>query len=65
MIKLKLLKARLFERFFKDNEVFYVNGSENLPPPLTKQEEEEVFVSLEQGDEKCRERLVIHNLRAI
>ncbi len=64
LLRLKLIRARFFERFFK-GEVFYVNGSENLPPPLTKQEEEEVFSQMERGEEKCRERLVIHNLRLV
>ena len=32
VMKLKLL-------FMSENEVFYINGSETLPPPLTKDEE--------------------------
>lgn len=45
--------------------VFYVNGSENLPPPLTKEEEEGIFSELEKGNDKKREELVIHNLRLV
>ncbi len=50
---------------FYSQEVFYVNGSDNLPPPLTKSEEEKIFRELEQGEEKNREMLVIHNLRLV
>ena len=28
------------------SSVYYVNGSDTLPPPLTKQEEEAVFAAL-------------------
>jgi len=64
LLWLRKIRVRIFERLF-GSEVFYVNGSENLPPPLTKQEEEEVFRQLEQGNEKGREQLVIHNLRLV
>ena len=68
MNRLRLLfneiKKKLCERLLP-GEVFYVNGSENLPPPLTKSEEEKIFSEIEQGNEKSREQLVIHNLRLV
>ena len=48
-----------------ENELYYVNGSENLPAPLTKEEEEEILFLIEQGDESKREKLVVHNLRLV
>lgn len=45
--------------------MYYVNGSENLPPPLTKERENEIFGELEKGIETNRELLVIHNLRLV
>ena len=45
--------------------MFYVNGSENLPAPLTKEKENEIFLELEKGIETNRELLVIHNLRLV
>lgn len=45
--------------------MFYVNGPENLPPPLTKEKENEIFCELEKGVETNRELLVIHNLRLV
>lgn len=58
------IKAALRHKLYT-YEVYYVNGSENLPAPLTKQEEQEVFSELEKGNEQVRERLVVHNLRLV
>ena len=46
-------------------ELYYINGSENLPAPLTKEEEEEILLLIENGDESRREMLVVHNLRLV
>lgn len=55
-----VIKTRLFYE-----DVFYVNGPENLPPPLSKQEEAEIMNRIEQGDESAREPLIVHNLRLV
>ena len=49
----------------RDNNVFYINGSETLPPPLSKQEETEVLQRIAEGDESAREPLIVHNLRLV
>ena len=64
VLRLKEFKIKLLAKLFP-GEVHYVNGSDNLPAPLTKQEEQEVFNELENGNEKVRERLVVHNLRLV
>lgn len=46
-------------------DVFYINGPENLPPPLSKQEEADIMQRIEQGDETAREPLIVHNLRLV
>lgn len=46
-------------------EVYYVNGSDTLPPPLTKKEEEEVFAKLTDRDPEARNCLIVHNLRLV
>jgi len=45
--------------------VFYVGGSEALPPPLTKEEESEWLVKLTTDKEKAREVLIERNLRLV
>lgn len=46
-------------------EVYYVNGSDTLPPPLTKEEETEVFQRLLEDDVSARKKLITHNLRLV
>ncbi len=58
-----LRKIRLFFNF--DDEVFYINGSETLPPPLTKAEEADIMKKIVEGDDSAREELITHNLRLV
>lgn len=46
-------------------EVFYINGSDMLPSPLSRSEEEEVFQRLEKNDSEARNELIVHNLRLV
>ena len=46
-------------------EVFYVNGPDTLPPPLTRDEEEAVFAGLSACDPAARKKLIVHNLRLV
>lgn len=55
------LKERL-SRFF--GKVFYINGPDTLPPPLSPQEEAE-YVSRLGGDRTARDALIVHNLRLV
>jgi RNA polymerase sporulation-specific sigma factor len=45
--------------------VYYVNGADTLPPPLTKQEEQEIFARLTENDPTARKCLIEHNLRLV
>ncbi len=55
-----VIKTKLFYE-----DIFYVNGPENLPPPLSKQEESDIMRRIEEGDESAREPLIVHNLRLV
>ena len=48
-----------------ENEIFYINGNETLPPPLSKEEELAVMQKIINGDESAREPLIVHNLRLV
>ena len=66
MIKIKLLINKILEKLnFLRNEVYYVGGSEALPPPLKKDEEEELVDKLIRGDESIRDILIERNLRLV
>ncbi len=45
--------------------VFYIGGSDTLPPPLGKEAEEKAVAALEEGDEQARQLLIEHNLRLV
>ncbi len=47
------------------DEVYYINSPQMLPPPLSKEEEQEIIDRLQQGDIKSRDKLVEHNLRLV
>ena len=49
----------------KNNEIFYVGSLDNLPEPLTKEEEIIYVKKAEEGDTKAREILIEHNLRLV
>lgn len=40
-----------------ENEIFYINGSETLPPPLSKDEEQLIMQKIAKGDNKAREQI--------
>lgn len=49
----------------KGQQLFFINGTPSLPPPLTKEEENECFQKISNGDEHARNELIIHNLRLV
>ncbi len=46
-------------------EVFYINGPEKLPPPLSKEEEAQAFRLLSENSSAAKETLIVHNLRLV
>ncbi|UOE92919.1 RNA polymerase sporulation sigma factor SigE [Alkalihalobacillus sp. LMS39] len=68
MLKLKLTLAwqRLLVRLgIKSDEIYYIGGSEALPPPLTKEEEAHLLKKLPTGDKVARSMLIERNLRLV
>lgn len=61
-IQLLLLKIRFK---FGVDKVFYINGAETLPPPLSKAQEDEAFRQLELDEQGARQTLIVHNLRLV
>ena len=46
-------------------QVYYINGADTLPAPLSKQEEAAVFQRLMEHDPEARKELIVHNLRLV
>jgi RNA polymerase sporulation-specific sigma factor len=58
----------LFRRYFRKKKlghVFYVGGTDMLPPPLTQEEETMLLASLTKGNVDVRSTLIEHNLRLV
>ena len=49
----------------KNAEVFYIGGSDTLPPPLKKDEEEALMKKLTNGDMSVKATLIERNLRLV
>ena len=50
---------------FEPPSVFYIGGSDTLPPPLEKEQEDKAVTALEAGDEQARSLLIERNLRLV
>ena len=46
-------------------QIFYIGGSDVLPPPLKGQQEQEMLQALEAGDDGAKQCLIEHNLRLV
>ena len=46
-------------------EIYYIGGSDILPPPLKGQEEADALLALENGDDDAKQKLIEHNLRLV
>lgn len=62
--KLKRIITKILSHF-RQNGLYYINGPENLPPPLTREEENDIFEKISAGDTAQREKLIVHNLRLV
>lgn len=77
MKKVKIMKRKLRQLLLEtrkniikklypnQNTIYYINGSENLPAPLEKEDEAVILQEIMQGDFQNRELLVVHNLRLV
>ena len=60
---LNWLKKLFWEK--EETSLFYMQGHDVLPQPLSREEEEEALIAWENGDEAARSRLIEHNLRLV
>ena len=62
----KLILWLLAQLGLKDSwGIYYIGGSDVLPPPLKGQEELDALELLEQGNEMAKRQLIEHNLRLV
>lgn len=56
---------KILEKFFKNDDVFFIGSSDILPPPLKKNIEEDLVRKSNLGDLDARNKLIEHNLRLV
>ena len=61
----ELLKKIFINKYNVENYVYFINSSEFLPPPLSKEEEEYYFRQFKNGDANAKNKLIEHNLRLV
>ena len=61
----KILIFLMKHGFFLHNGIYYIGGSDVLPPPLKGEQELHALEALEQGDESAKQMLIEHNLRLV
>ena len=61
----KVLQILVRFGILRDKGLYYIGGSDVLPPPLKGEAEQKALDALEQGDESARRQLVEHNLRLV
>ena len=65
-LRVRLFFARFLARINKGNGIYYVNGPDTLPPPLTAEEENEAIAEFEStGNGMIRGLLIERNLRLV
>lgn len=54
-------------KYFKGlyQEVFFIGATDKLPPPLSKEEENNLVIKARLGDTNARDKLIEHNLRLV
>ena len=55
----------IIRKYFVEGQVYYINGSETLLPPLDKDEEIILLEKSNNGDMQARNKLIEHNLRLV
>lgn len=58
------IKLKIYGAFCGESEIFYINGADTLPPPLSVEEESAVLSRLN-SDPSVKSTLIEHNLRLV
>lgn len=63
--KIKVCVLHILRKLKLIEEIHYINGSETLPPPLTRAQELKIINDIKNGVKNAREPLITHNLRLV
>lgn len=60
-----IIRKMLYKLAAERNAVYYIGGTDILPPPLKGEEEQSTLEALQRGDENAKQKLIEHNLRLV
>ncbi len=61
----KLILRKIYALLGIKNDIYYIGGSDVLPPPLSTEEEQELMQRLDEDGDLVRQTLIEHNLRLV
>ena len=64
-LKTLINQTTFLKNLFPIPRIFYIGGSDTLPPPLEKDSESAAIEGLRQGDSSMKQLLIEHNLRLV
>lgn len=64
-LRQRMVRFLLLRHWLRECESYYINGPDNLPAPLSREEETAVFLRLDQKDPAAKNTLITHNLRLV
>ncbi len=56
---------KMLNKFFRNDDVFFIGSTDILPPPLSKRVEEDLVKKSNMGNLDARNKLIEHNLRLV
>ena len=65
MFVIKKFFIKMLKKIGLLKSLYYVNGPETLPSPLSPKEEEQILEKIKNGENSARELLITHNLRLV
>lgn len=74
MVRSMMMTVSVWEKFRgwlrqilrgSEKEIFYIGGSDTLPPPLSTEQEQKVLNAFMEGSSEARTTLIEHNLRLV
>jgi RNA polymerase sporulation-specific sigma factor len=73
LVDVVVSKIKKFQMWMREDEVFYIGGSDVLPPPLPREQEQRCLIALSQvvtqeesfSQEDAKKMLIEHNLRLV
>ncbi len=65
LLKLESKLYSILKKLGLLKKIFYINGPETLPAPLSSEEESEILSRFTTDKEEVREKLIVHNLRLV